>query len=469
VPKGDDPRSTLTRRETGRSADGGLSVLVSSADGVSSIRLPEGEELVLGRGPEVDLVIDDPSVSRQHARLHLGEPMRIEDLGSTNGTRAQGVPLESGGSAPVAVGTVIELGSATLLLEHARPAPAAGSAPPARPSSPPRAVQGAMMKRLYSLIDIIGPTPLPVLVLGETGVGKEVFAEAIHGSSPRSAKPLLKLNCAALPDSVLEGELFGYEKGAFTGATQSRAGLFEAANGGTVFLDEVGDLPLATQAKLLRVLENGEVLRLGSREATKVDVRFISATNHDLRYLVATGAFRADLFFRLNGMSITVPPLRKRPEDIRPLATAFLRAAAERADRKVPRLRPDAIDVLQEYAWPGNVRELKTVIERAAVFCTKNELGKDELETAAPEIFQAIESVDPARLATRASTEGPASAGSSSLRAHVNASERERILEALAKAHGNQTRAAEILGVSRRTLINKIEAHGIGRPRKGGK
>jgi transcriptional regulator with GAF, ATPase, and Fis domain len=452
VPK-NDPRATETRRDdAGRRTEQGVSVLVSSADGVAQLRLPHADEVVFGRGPDVDIVINDPSVSRQHARLRLGDPMTIEDLGSRNGTRARGVLLEGGARANVDVGTVIELGNATLLLERARAREAA------RPSSPPRG-HGAMMKRLYALIDIVAPTPLPVLVLGETGVGKEVFAEAIHATSQRSTKPLLKLNCAALPDSVLEGELFGYEKGAFTGATQSRAGLFEAANGGTVFLDEVGDLPLATQAKLLRVLENGEVLRLGSREATKVDVRFISATNHDLRYLVATGAFRADLFFRLNGMSITVPPLRKRLEDIRPLATLFLRAAAERADRHAPRLRPDAIDALQEYAWPGNVRELKTVLERAAVFCTKNELGREELEVAAPEIFQPIESVRPAAV--------PVQPPTASLRDHVHASEKERIVEALAKAHGNQTRAAELLGVSRRTLINKIEAHGIGRPRKG--
>ena len=224
------------------------------------------------------------------------------------------------------------------------------------------------MQRLYALLDVIAPSPLSVLVLGETGVGKEVFAEALHQRSQRRAKPLLKLNCAALPATIHEAELFGYEKGAFTGATAAKPGLFEAADGGTVMLDEIGDLPLVTQAKLLRVLETGEVLRLGSVKTTTVDVRFISATNVDLEARVEAGTFRADLFFRLDGISVVLPPLRDRKADIAPLARMFTARVATRMDRTAPQLSRDAIALLEQHAWPGNVRELRNVIERALAF-----------------------------------------------------------------------------------------------------
>jgi two-component system response regulator AtoC len=406
--------------------------------------------------------------------------MMLEDLRSTNGTRVHGVEVPPGQTVPVSVGSVIELGDATLLLERARLPPIVAPPEPRQDKAGPAApiFADASMKRLYALLDIIGPTDLPVLILGETGVGKEVFAERTHAQSARRDNAFLRLNCAALPESVLEGELFGYEKGAFTGATRERPGLFESADRGTVFLDEVGELPLTTQAKLLRVLENGEVLRLGSRQPTTVDVRFISATNRDLRYLVASSAFRADLFFRLNGMSLTLPPLRRRKADILPLALRFLEMGARKLGRTPPALGPDAVEELERYSWPGNVRELRTVVERAVVFCTSGELSRKHLEEAAPEMFEVETEADEAQ---RVSQEGAlptltpppptetvngADAEVGDLRDTMRETERQRVLEALTRAPGKQTRAAEILGVSRRTLINKIEAHGIGRPRK---
>jgi two-component system response regulator AtoC len=367
MPRTRDLSATLPSGESGEPQEHGFSILVSCASGVSAVRLPDAPEIVLGRTDEADVVVSDPSVSRRHALLRLGDSMTLEDLNSRNGTRVLGVPLRAGERASVAVGTVIELGSSTLVLERARTVIDVAQAPvsidPARlDDARGPCVDDPTMKRLFALLDIIAPTQLPVLIMGETGVGKEIFAEALHARSTRPGGPLLRLNCAALPESVLEGELFGYERGAFTGAAQARVGLFEAADGGTVFLDEVGELPLATQAKLLRVLENGEVLRIGGREAIKIDVRFVSATNQDLRYLVAERTFRPDLFFRLNGMSVTLPPLRKRIADIRTLAARFLAAAAERAGRRTVQLTEAAARALERYAWPGNVRELKMVM-----------------------------------------------------------------------------------------------------------
>jgi len=476
----------------------GLTLLISAADGVRTFRVPPTPELVIGRTEDADVVVADPSVSRRHAVLRLAGSMTVEDLASSNGTRVNGARVTAGERAPVTVGTLIEVGNATMVVQRssavadAKLGRRADDAAPSTASEAASAVvRDASMKRIYALLDVIGPSPLHVLLLGETGVGKEVFAAALHASSRRSAAPLLRLNCAALPDSVLEGELFGYERGAFTGATQARPGLFESADGGTVFLDEVGELPMTTQAKLLRVLESGEVLRLGARRTTRVDVRFLSATNRDLRYLVASGAFRADLFFRLNGVSITIPPLRERTSDIAPLAALFLSRIAERSGGRALRVAPEVALALERYAWPGNVRELRNVIERGAVFCAGAELRLDDLSRAAPEVLGgpdgsialpqgedpgapappapgaasaiAETAIAPAPSAAPAPPDAPLRGR---LRDRVSTVEREQIESALSAAHGNQKRAAEILGVSRRTLINKIEAHGIGRPRK---
>jgi DNA-binding NtrC family response regulator len=310
------------------------------------------------------------------------------------------------------------------------------------------------MRNLYAMLDVVGPSPLSVLVLGETGVGKELYAAEVHARSARAQAPFLRLNCAALPESILEGELFGHEKGAFTGALQARAGLFESADGGTVFLDEVAELPLATQAKLLRVLESGEVLRLGSSKPRRVDVRFVAATNGDPRRLVAEGTFRADLYFRLNGISITIPPLRNRRADIAPLARHFAARTCEALGRKAIGLTPAAVEALEGRSWPGNVRELKNVVDRAIVLCKDHELDVSHLVTADPETF---------------GSKGAAEAGADStagLKSELKSLEKKRILDALEETAGNQSRAAKLLGMSRYTLMSRIEEYGLARPRK---
>ena len=359
------------------------------------------------------------------------------------------------------------------------------------------------MQRLYALLDVIAPSPLNVLVLGETGTGKEVFAEAIHNGSARAQAPLLRINCAALSGSLLESELFGHEKGAFTGAAGAKAGLFESAHGGTVFLDEVGELPLDTQAKLLRVIERGEVMRLGSVQPRRVDVRFVAATNRDLQQLIAENRFRSDLFFRLNGFSVTLPPLRKRGKEIVPLARFFLDRAAQ---GRPYTLGPNAEAALEAFPWPGNVRELKNVVERAIVLAGAGgriepmhlqlpdaQTGQDSSQqmhevlgpndTIPPTPYGGVphvgwqppdarpcspcraDAAHDSRWARRPASASPA-ANPNDLRAQRESWERQQIVSALERTSGNQKEAAVLLGISRRTLINKIEAYGIARPRK---
>jgi transcriptional regulator with PAS, ATPase and Fis domain len=223
------------------------------------------------------------------------------------------------------------------------------------------------MVALYEQAERAARSSISVLVLGETGVGKDVLANAIHRASPRSRGPFLGLNCSAISESMLEAELFGHEKGAFTGAVQARPGLFESASGGTVFLDEIGELPLATQVKLLRVLEDRRVMRVGGRKAIDVDVRFVAATNRDLESACARGAFRSDLYYRLAGLTLTIPPLRERREEIAPLARLFAERSARQLDRATPTIPPVAVTQLESYPWPGNVRELRNAMERAVV------------------------------------------------------------------------------------------------------
>ena len=225
------------------------------------------------------------------------------------------------------------------------------------------------IREVQRMIDAVAYSAATVLVTGESGTGKELVARALHARSPRSAQPFVALNCGALTETLLESELFGHVKGAFTGANRDQKGLFEAADGGTIFLDEIGDIPLSTQVQLLRVLQEGEIKRVGSTDSVKVDVRVIAATHRDLPKLVRPGKFREDLFYRLNVIAIPLPPLRERLEDIPLLAHHFLRRYADRLAKRVRTLAPEAIELLCAYRWPGNVRELENAIERAVVLC----------------------------------------------------------------------------------------------------
>jgi len=299
----------------------------------------------------------------------------------------------------------------------------------------------ASMRRLRALIERVAAVPSPVLVLGETGCGKELVARAIHADGPRAAQPFVAVNCAALPEALLESELFGHAKGAFTGATQRRRGLFVEADGGTLFLDEIGDMPLLLQAKLLRVLQAGEVRPVGSEATRTVDVRCIAATHHDLDRLVAAGGFREDLFFRLNVLPVRVPALRERREDIAPLVEHFLaRSRGRVAGTEVAGIRPDALEALTAHDWPGNVRELENLIERLEVTASGQQIGLPAVREALGPT-RAIDGIagllrDPIPLAE---LEDRYIAG---------------VLEAVG---GNKNRAAEILGVDLSTIYRRVK------------
>ncbi|MFZ5476800.1 MAG: sigma-54-dependent transcriptional regulator [Myxococcota bacterium] len=316
---------------------------------------------------------------------------------------------------------------------------------PAAPSPGGPVVASPALRRVYEQAMIVARSDLSILLLGETGVGKDVLAHAIHKESARAGKPFVPLNCAALPENLLETELFGHEKGAFTGADAMRKGLFEAAAGGTVFLDEVGDLPRTTQVKLLRVLEDRRVMRVGGRSFVDVDVRFVSATNRDLRTDCDTGAFRRDLYFRIGGLVLTVPPLRERREEIPLLADRFAGAFARHLGRRPPAIAPEALAMLGAYPWPGNVRELRNVVERAVALCGGGDVGAEHF-------------ADSLRV--------PPPDPGAGLQEQLKSIERQRIVDALERHAGNQTRAAEELGISRRTLLHRLDEFGLPRPRK---
>ncbi len=298
------------------------------------------------------------------------------------------------------------------------------------------------MQEVLSLVRRVAPTDATVLILGESGTGKELIAKAIHHASPRAEGPLVRVSCAALPESLLEPELFGHEKGAFTGAVAARRGRFEAAHGGSLFLDEIGDLPLHLQVKLLRVLQEREIERVGSSRAVPVDVRLLAATHRDLEAMVRRGQFRDDLYYRLNVVTIAIPPLRERRADIPPLLDHFL-ARFTRANAKAIRgLTGEARDALLRYDYPGNVRELENLVERAVVLTRDDVIGLGDLPIGVGE----------------AEKEAPDAA---SLPAAVEGLERRMIREALERGGAVQTRAAELLGISERVLRYKLRKYGL--------
>jgi transcriptional regulator with GAF, ATPase, and Fis domain len=303
--------------------------------------------------------------------------------------------------------------------------------------------ESAPLRAALGEIARVAKTDATVLLTGETGTGKELFARAVHEQSARRARPLVKVNCAALSPSLVESELFGHERGAFTGATQRRAGRFELADGGTLFLDEIGELGLDAQAKLLRVVQERELERVGGERPVRVDVRIVAATNRDLARDVKDGRFRADLFYRLNVFPVQVPPLRARKDDIPRLAAAFLAAIAASLGRARLAIDDDALEVLAAYDWPGNVRELRNVLERAAIVARGESIAVSDL----PELAAAM-------------VEAPAGEGAS-LKERVDALERQLIEEALRASNGNQSEAARRLRIHRASLVYKIKIHGL--------
>jgi two-component system response regulator AtoC len=381
----------------------------------------------------------------------------LPELGRADGARAIDQLVEQARSTGTAVlsavavapedGTTVES-----LIGHLRAGMRSGrsperASPPADPGVP--IVIDSTMQRVYTLVDRIASSHMTVLVLGETGVGKELVAEAIHRRSSRKDKPLIKLNCAALPETLLESELFGHERGAFTGADKRKIGFFEAADGGTLFLDEIGEMPLSLQAKLLRVLERKLITRVGGTTEVSVDTRLVCATHRDLEGEVRLGRFRQDLLFRVGGFTLVVPPLRDRPAEILPLAEHFLSTSAAEQGRKLPALTTAARDALASYAWPGNIRELKNAIERALILCTDS-----------------IDVIDlPEKLRDAGQRVRPV-ASSADVRGQLAEVEKAAIVSALEAEDNNQTRAARRLGLSRRALIYKMEKYGLKEPPK---
>jgi two-component system NtrC family response regulator len=297
---------------------------------------------------------------------------------------------------------------------------------------------------VYRNIRLVGSSDVPVLITGESGTGIELVARAIHGQSVRNREAFVAINCGAIPDTLLESELFGYEKGAFTGAVQQRKGRMESAQGGTLFLDEIGDVPLALQVKLLRFLQNHEIQRLGGKETIVVDARILAATNIDLQKAMNEGRFREDLYYRLCVVTIDVPPLRERGSDISLLARTFLMKFGDELKKPLKGFTPQAIDALTAHAWPGNVRELENRIKRAVVMAEGWYITPDNLELQI--------AVSPPRDA-------------STLKASRDHREKELVRLAMEKAEGNVTRAASYLGVSRPTLYQLLARYGLKRTR----
>ena len=305
-----------------------------------------------------------------------------------------------------------------------------------------------LMQSLYSMIESVGPSETPVMILGESGTGKEMVAKALHETGPRSSGPFIKVNCAALSENLLESELFGHVKGAYTGADQKRIGRFEAAHNGTIFLDEVGDIPMSVQVKLLRVLEDKRIERVGDNRSVPVDVRIITATNRDLEKLIREGLFREDLYFRINVFPVNCPPLRDRKEDIPVIAQHFLNLNVEKTGKNILGFTPDAMEILVNYHWPGNVRELRNAVEYAVVLATGSSISPDHL---------------PGRLMESRYRDGAGEVPDSGPDEEQTGpeSEREQLLRILRQTGGNQSKAAGLLGVSRVTVWKRIKKHGI--------
>ncbi len=421
--------------------------------------LPAGGDVTIGRSEMADIQVADPLISRVHAVLTIGDALSVTDLGSSNGTLVRGKKLAPKTRTPISVGEAIDFGSTVVIVQREFTRQRGNPSDNDDNADADAAVRSDPMRRLHTLAKRISASRINVLLLGETGAGKEVMANTIHRLSPRASRPFLGINCASLNETLFESELFGYERGAFTGATQPKPGLIETAHTGTLFLDEIGEMPPSAQAKLLRVLEERAVFRVGSLRSTPVDVRFVAATNRDLQAEVAAGNFREDLYYRLNGISLVIPPLRERKDELLPLARTFIAEACREAGYDaVPLLSPEALEWMQTYDWPGNIRELKNAVNRAILLASQGTIG--------PEHLQSSNNYSP-RTAPVGAPRTPTSPRPAPAAAPPVNDERQRIIDALAACGGNQTRAAKALGISRRTLSTRLNELAIPRPRKG--
>jgi two-component system, NtrC family, response regulator AtoC len=460
-------------------------LLIIHGTETSAVALPMSGTLLVGRGSDCAVKVEHPSLSRHHLIIDLADDiLRLTDLGSANGTQLAGSPVQPNVAVEFSANDPIIAGDVTFVVQCFRRNQIASTVRTALPRNPisdgtliatgPVIIE-PIMRRLYDLAARLARGQLCILINGETGVGKEVLADFIHRTSPRAKGPFVRVNCAALSDSLIESELFGHERGAFTGAQRDRIGLLESADGGTVMLDEIGEVSLAVQAKLLRVIEQHQLLRVGSSTPRPIDVRFIAATNRDLEDDVDTGRFRNDLFFRLAGAVLLIPPLRQRPQEIDALARSFAAESSRKQGRKPPQFADETLRIMRAHPWLGNARELRNVVERAVLLTDGDIVQPDTLSLAAGRFavtaqLQHPTGRDRAEVTTpnanNASPTASISDPATPLRDQLADFERTRIISALERLGGNQRRAAEELGIPLRTLINRLETYGLPRPRK---
>ncbi|HEY2901003.1 MAG TPA: sigma 54-interacting transcriptional regulator [Polyangia bacterium] len=450
-------------------------LVVWLGDAVASWRLPQSGQVVVGRAQDADIKIEFFAISRRHARITIEQgSVRLADLDSQNGTRVNGERLTE--ERALVYGDIINFGEIRAVFSADREVD-----DPATPAAQPLAeapveeqllefggktvmVADSAMVHVYTQLARLAQSDISVLVRGETGTGKELAATALHFWSKRWEKPLVTINCAALPETLAESELFGHVRGAFSGAATDKPGLLESGNGGTVLLDEIGDLSLPVQGKLLRVLETRRLTRLGSVSEREVDIRIVAATHRDLDRGVKERWFRQDLFYRLNVALVVLPPLRLRKREMPLLARRFLKQACSALGRAAPPLSDAAWARLCAHDWPGNVRELKNLMDYLAATSPADSIRpehfKDRLIAgAAPDDPPppSSSSVQTARGMAPAVADGPVRSLAESVTDH----ERASIEAALVSTGGNKTRAAKLLGVPLRTFMQKIKRHGI--------
>jgi len=464
-------------------------LLVWLGDSARSWPLPQSGTVVVGRSPEAEIQIPSPMVSRQHARLVItANQVLLLDNASQNGVRVNGERLV--GRRLLAYGDIIGFGDVTAAFMEdrgERPGPAEGA-----PATSGRRIElgertvlvaDPAMVTLYGQLELLAPSDLSVLVLGETGTGKELAAHALHHWSKRVGKPLITINCASLPEALAESELFGHERGAFSGAVQAKPGLLEAASGGTVFLDEIGDMSPAVQAKLLRVLEVRRVTRLGSIQERPINIRVVAATHRNLMDDVKAGRFREDLFYRLGAAVVRVPPLRTRRREVSLLARAFVEAARRALERPMLAFTDQATQILEAHSWPGNVRELKNVADYLAATVIDGPVQPSHLTDrlgvatgveAMPAAMAGAMPLAPPLMTPARGNDLTGQVGDTTERGRLRTEgvvpladanrqfERQRIENALAATGGNKTQAARMLGVPLRTFMEKVKRHGLG-------
>ncbi len=443
------PSSTRIFRREGRATSiefPKCAVTVKAGPDVGKGVNVETSRIRIGTGPSCQLVLTDGTVSREHCEIVLEEQgYLLRDLDSTNGTFLNGHKVRELYLNP---GSTFSLGATTiefrplaerveiLLSEKDRFGTVLG--------------KSLKMREIFHFVEKVASKDVTVLLFGETGTGKEVLAESIHEESLRRGAPFITVDCGSIPETLVESELFGHVKGAFTGATSDRAGAFEEADRGTIFLDEIGELPIEQQAKLLRVLEKKEIKRVGENEMRRADVRVIAATNKNLAEEVEAGNFRKDLYYRLSVVEIQIPPLRERPEDIPLLADHILSNLAERNKRVKPRLSEDAITLLSRHSWPGNVRELRNVLEKSFALAEKDEISAPAVVVGSVGRETAGEAVG------MVSVDGTLSYADAREKF-----EREYLLEILRRNELNVSKAARVAGIHRQSLHRLLKKHGI--------